>query len=122
MTRRRSWSKRLRSAKQRAQTGYFTVMLLLVANALGIALIALAIIGAPPSWRIDALWVYQQQDMVRVAVFAIGAALCASVMVMLSRRPRGLMLSLWLTAFAVAAVLLWPQIEVIAGVLLRRLG
>jgi hypothetical protein len=94
-------------------------MLLLTANALGLVILILATIGPPPRWRIDAMWVNKHAPMVRVAVIALGVAICASTMVLLWRRPRGIMLWLWLIALVAAVYFFGEQLDVIRRVLQR---
>lgn len=95
-------------------------MLLLTANGLGLVLVILATIGPPPRWRIDALWVNKHAPMVRVAVVSLGVAICASTLLLLWRRPRGMMLSLWLLAAMAAAVFFSDQLGVIVKVVQRH--
>ena len=110
----------LRRRAARLRDRFTSLMLLLTANALGMIMLILATIGPPPRWRIDALWVNKHAPMVRVAVIALGVAICASTLVMLWRRPRGMMFLLWMVAIVAAAVFFSEQLTVISRVVQRH--
>jgi hypothetical protein len=104
----------------RAQDGTYIMVLLLIANALGVALVTIGTIGPPPRWHIKGLWVNQHADSIRIAAIALGIALSLSAIIILWRRPRGMVLSMWVMAIAVAVAYFWAQIEVIVSVVYRH--
>lgn len=104
----------------KARDRFSALMLLLTASSLTFVLLVLAAIGKPPRWRINALWVNKHAPQIRTALGALALAICASLLVVLWRRQRGLVLSLWLIAAAIAAACFWEQLTVITTVLLTH--
>ncbi len=110
----------LKAKVARTRDRFTSLMLLLTANALSVVILMLAFIGAPPRWRIDVLWVNKHSDMVRIAIIALAIAVCTSTLVLLWRRPRGLMLAIWILAAAVAFAFFNEQLMLIYAVLQRH--
>lgn len=111
----------LKAKAVRLRDRFASMMLLITMNALSVVILVLAIIGAPPRWRIDVLWVNQHANMVRLAIIAMAVAIGASTLVLMWRRPRAIMLVIWLIAGAVAVAFFWDQLIVIHNVLQRHL-
>ncbi|HRP62736.1 MAG TPA: hypothetical protein PK400_05530 [Phycisphaerales bacterium] len=82
-------------------------------------ILCLELIGPPPRWRIDALWVNQHSRTVRVMAYALVIAGGASAVLLLARRPRAIMLVTWIAAVIVCIALYRDRIPIIFDVVRR---
>ena len=81
---------------------------------------SLALMGAPPAVRIDALWVNDYRLAVRTCLAGLALAVAGSLLLLLLRRYRVSLVILWVIAFVAAAGLFSDRIPLIARVILNH--
>jgi hypothetical protein len=99
--RRRKWNEQVR--RRLSWTGYRVRpgLLVLIGLCLLLALRCLDLIGPPPRFRIDTLWVNQHIYLVRVMLAALTVSALATGMLIFNRRGWAYAILLWvLTCFA----------------------
>jgi hypothetical protein len=94
------------------------------AFALFASVLCLEIIGPPPRWRIDALWVWGHSRTVRLMIVALLIAACATVAVFVvqgrdRQRRRAMIAAMWIGASIACAVVYWDRAPIIYDVVMR---
>jgi hypothetical protein len=92
----------------------------LSAFGLGAFFLCLEVIGPPPRFRIDALWVLRHARAVRMMVACAVAAAVLSLLLLALGRSRWTILAMWAAAAAIAFTLYWDRLEIIRAVLMRH--
>lgn len=95
-------------------------LLLLIGLCLALALRCLELIGPPPRLRIDALWVKQNEYMVRVMVTGLIVAATATGLLIFSRRGMTFVIALWGLAIFTAIWLYSDRIWIILRIVAQH--
>ena len=94
--------------------------LIICALGQGAALVSLALMGAPPAVRVDALWVNDYRLAVRTCLAGLALAVAGSLLLLLLRRYRVPLVIVWVVALAAGAGLFSDRIPLVARVILNH--
>ena len=84
---------------------------------LAFALACLYVVGPPPTFRIDSLWVYFHQDAVQLCVAGLVLAGAGTLFGLNRRRTRWILALLWLGAVTAGLAMFSDRLQLIVRVL-----
>ncbi len=115
---------RIQRVVRRTGDGLAAMMTAAAGLSLFAFVVCLEVIGPPPRWRIDALWVHGHSRAVRLMAAALAIAITATIAVFLlrsskRRSARSKFVLMWIGIAVICTMVYWDRLPIIYNVAMK---